>query len=363
MLRIAQEIANMVTGNQAYTDLNLRPGKPIFYRSPSGYKATSSDPLTVQDIRDFCELMDGKWEKKIEEGGGQYDCGGTIKGMARLRINMFRFGSDNHVGAVVRKLPVNPPRIDEIGVPFDIKRLIDSSPKGLILVTGPTGSGKSTTLAAIIEYLNETKPLSIVTIEQPIEYEFDQKQCVITQREVPTNVTSFEKGIESSKRQDPDVIMVGEVRNKGTVDAMLAAACSGHLVLATTHARSAQESCESVLSYYADEELKQKRSLLASSLLAINSQVLLPTADKKAFVLGYELMTNTPSIAQMIREGKTREIGTLMQGAQAATAAPLVSLNQRLVKMVQGNVIAKEEALAHAYDKEDLAKKLGPLAK
>lgn len=357
-MRIANEIADLINNKQAFTDLNLRQGKPIFYRSPSGYKAASSVPLTENDIRDFCEMMNGMWERKIEEGGGQYDCGGTIKGMARLRVNMFRFGSDNQVGVVIRKLPIAPPKIDEIGLPYDIKRLIDSSPKGLLLVTGPTGSGKSTTLAAIIEYLNETRPLSIVTIEQPIEFEFDQKQCVITQREVPTNVASFEKGIESSKRQDPDVIMVGEIRNKGTVDAMLTAACSGHLVLATTHARSAKESCESVLSYYADEELKQKRSLLASSLLAINSQVLLPTADKKAFVLGYELMTNTPNIAQLIREGKTREIGNMVQGSAATSTSALVSLNLRLAKMVQGKVITKEDALAHAYDKDDLGKLL-----
>ena len=356
-MRIANEIIRLIEAKKAFTDLNIRPGYPMAYRTPMGYASTSEESLTEQDIKDFCELADGQWEKRITAGEGQFDCGLTLKGQARLRCNFYWYGQNNSIGVVVRKLPITPPKIDEIGISFEIKRMIQTQPKGLILVSGPTGSGKSTTLAAIIEYLNETRPFSIVTLEQPIEYEFMQKRSVIVQREIPNNVATFQKGIESAKRQDPDVIMVGEIRDRGTVDAMLSAACSGHLVLATTHARSAQESCESLLTYYADEELRQKRSLLAASLLAVNSQVLLPSVNGDAFVLGYELMINSPQISGLIRDGKTREIGTLMQNQNGGTAT-VVSLNERLIKMVESNAISKKDALAHAYDKEALERYL-----
>lgn len=357
-LKIAKKLIELINADIAFTDANIRPGMPLFYRSPAGYVSASGESMSEEDIHEFCQMADGHWEKKLVDGDGQYDCGMTLKGSARLRCNIFRFGSGNKVGVIIRKLPVTAPDIDKIGISFEIKRMLSTQPKGLFLVTGPTGSGKSTTLAAIIEHFNQTKPFSIVTIEEPIEYEFEPKMSLITQREVPTNVTTFHKGIVSAKRQDPDVIMVGELRDRDTVDAALTAACSGHLVLATTHARSAQESCESLLSYYSDEDVQQKRSLLASSLIAINSQVLLPSADKKSFVLGYELLTNTAPVSKLIREGNMREIGTMIQTANTTTAA-ITSLNQRLQKLVEGNVITKEEAIAHAYNKDDMQKRIG----
>lgn len=356
-IKIAEAISDLIARDIPFTDINVRPGMPIYYRSPVGYQAIEGDITSKEDIELFCELADGRWKERIEKNGGQFDTGLTLKGIARLRCNFLHFGSGNSVGAVIWKLPIEAPKLDKIGVSLELKRLINMQPKGLVLISGPTGSGKSTTLAAIIDHLNETRPLSIITIEQPIEYEFIQKRSIITQREVPTNVTSFQAGIESSKRQDPDIIMVGEVRDRGTVDAMLTAACSGHLVFATTHARSAQESCESLLSYYADEELRQKRNLLASSLLAVNSQVLLPSADRKSFVLGYELMVVNQQISMMLNEGKVREIGAAIQNPSIGQTG-LISLNECLMRLVENKIISREDAQAAAYNKEEIGRRL-----
>lgn len=359
--RIANEIIRLIQTGQAFTDLNIRPGRPIAYRAPAGYRPMSEEGPTPHDMKEFCELADGQWEKRIDEGGGQFDAGITLKGEARLRCNIFRYGNANEVGIIARKLAITPPNIDQIGVAPELKRILSSQPKGLLLISGPTGSGKSTTLAAIVEYFNETQPIAINTIEDPIEYEFVQKKAQIIQREVPKNVASFKLGVESAKRQDPDVILVGEARDKGTVEAMLMASTSGHLVLATTHARSVQEAIESVLAYFKDEELAQKRGVLANSLLAVQSQVLLPSIDGSKFVLGYELMMNNPQIATFLRDGRTKDIGALIQTSAGKTNG-VVSLNERLLKMVEAGHISKEAAIASAYDKNLGAKLLGSSA-
>lgn len=350
-MKIASAIIQLLESGQAFTDVSVRPGYPLYYHGPAGYLPVAPEPLTTRDVDDFCDMLDGNnWRAKLK-ANGQYDCSTTIRGIVRLRANIFQFGSENKTGVVARKQPLLPMHIDDLGVSFDIKKILSTQPKGLFLVSGPTGSGKSTTLAAIIDHFNATVPVSIVTLEQPIEFDLPQKKAVIIQREIPTNVLSFAKGIESAKRQDPNIIMVGEVRDRETVDAMLVAACSGHLVLATTHARSAPESVESLLSYYSDEEMVQKRSLLATSLIAINSQVLMASADQKKFVLGYELMLNSPTIATSIRDGKLRDVAS-------AIAQNESSLNHRLAKLVAANIVTKEEALAHAYDKDDLTRML-----
>jgi len=356
-IRITEAVSKLIAEGKVFTDINVRQDMPIFYHSPEGYIPYPDFVATKDDISDLCDFAIGsKWEEVINRNDGQYDCGITVKGVVRLRCNFHRFGRDNMVGGVLRKLPITVPSIDDIGISLMLKRLIETRPKGLILVSGPTGSGKSTTIAAIIDYLNATRSLSIITLEQPIEYEYQPKRSIITQREIPTNVTTFKIGIDSSKRQDPDVIMVGEVRDKETVDAMLTAACSGHLVLATTHAGSAQESCESLLSYYSEEEAVQKRRLLASALLAINSQVLLPSKDKKSFVLGYELLISDGMVAKAIREGRDSEIGGLVGGQQKKQN--IIPLNERLQRLVEEGKIDREVAVLNAYDKEGLVQRL-----
>jgi twitching motility protein PilT len=354
-LKIPNSIATALNSGVVFTDLSIREDLPIYYRTPTGYKPVDEEIISKEDIMVFAELADGHWKKRIEDGGGQFDCGLTLKDAVRLRCNFYLHGANNSIGVIIRKLPIDAPDIDKIGTSPSIKRMMDGNPKGLFLVSGPTGSGKSTTLAAIIEHFNRTQAVSVITLEEPIEYEYQRKIANIIQREIPHNVISFEKGVQTAKRQDPDIIMVGEVRDRGTVDAVIAASCSGHLVLATTHARSAQESLEALLSYYTGDELKQKRALLASSLLAITSQVLLASADGKSFQMCYELMHNTPMIATMLREGKSGEITTMMQRANDPM---LVSMNVKLAGMVGQGIVSSKEALRVAYDKDGLARML-----
>lgn len=355
-MKIATGIARLIEEKIAFTDINMREGMPAFYRSPTGYKPMDDTPLTKDDVEEFAELADGLWRKRLEDGGGQFDTAFTYLDLVRLRCNIFRFGHNNLVGAVIRKLPIDVPDIDELGAAPGLKHLAMTQSKGLILMAGPTGSGKSTTLAALIDYLNANKPLSIITVEQPIEYLFKQKMSVITQREVPTNVSTFQKGVESSKRQDPDVIMVGEVRDRETMDACLMAALSGHLVLATTHARNAQESVESMIGYYSGEEATQARHRIANALIAINSQVLVPSVDGLEFMLGYELLMNTGPVTNMLRDGKTRELGSSFSGGGVANKN--IRLNECLAKMVKGKKISREAALVNTYDSDDLQKAL-----
>lgn len=353
-MKIATGIANLIESKTAFTDINMREGMPAFYRSPTGYKPIDDSPITKDDAEEFCALADGMWEKRLADGGGQFDTAFTFQEQARLRCNIFRYGQQNLIGAVIRKLPIEVPPLDSLHAAPALKRLVMTQSKGLILMAGPTGSGKSTTLAALIDYLNETKPLSIITVEQPIEYVFKQKMSVITQREVPTNVITFQKGVESSKRQDPDVIMVGEVRDRETMDACLMAALSGHLVLATTHARNAQESVESLIGYYSGDEATQARYRIANALLAINSQVLMPSIDGKEFMLGYEMLFNTGAVTNMLRDGKTRELGSSFGGG--GPSSQNIRLNDCLAAMVKNKKIAREVALVNAYDTDDLQK-------
>lgn len=356
-MRILSLITKMVQDGVAFTDLHITHGSRVSAHVPGGYLPVSDFDVTESDMEDVLNFADPAWKQKIE-GDGSMDAAMTVKGAARLRGNFFRYGGGSKIGAVLRKLPIQPPMPEAIDLPFSLVSVIGSMPKGLVAITGPTGSGKSTTLAAIIEMLNRSKPLSIVTIERPIEYIFEPKKSVIIQREVPKDVSTFQLGVQAAKRQDPDVIMVGEIDSKEAMDAALIAACSGHLVFVTTHARSVQESCESMLSYYSDAEMAQKRALLASSLLAIQSQVLVPDADKKNFVLGYELLVfnnSTSAFTSAIRDGRTREFANLIDASQNNPYC--IPLNERLAKLVADGRITRQDAMMVAHNKEDLSRR------
>lgn len=358
-MRLLQTVCDLVEKNVAFTDMHLEVGAPVYIHAPGGYEPYGGYDITADDMRDLMEFANPRWKQEIESVGG-FDSAMTVKGVARLRGNFFSHGGAEFVGAVLRKLPIEPQMPDVLDLPVALTTVVSGLPRGLVCVTGPTGSGKSTTIAGLIEMLNRTHPISVVTVERPIEYVFTRKKAVIVQREVPRDVPSFELGVKHAKRQDPDVIMVGEVDSKEAMDAVLTAACSGHLVFMTTHARSVAESVESMLQYYSDAELAQKRQLLASSLVAIQNQVLLPSADEKAFVLGYELLVNnsaTTAAIAAIREGKIREIANLFASSHGNNF--MISLNERLARLVAANRISARRALQAAYNKEDLSRRLG----
>ena len=352
---IPQLISDLTKGSTVFTDIQARPGMQLYFRSPGGYFPVAKAPLDPADILEFAEHVDKDWEKKIDLGDGQFDVAIT-EGDSRLRCNFFRYGGQNQIGVVIRRLPKLIPTLEEIGVPVALERILELAGKGLILITGPTGSGKSTTLAAMLEHLNKGKSLNIITIEQPIEYEFEPKKSLILQREVPTNVSSFAKGLEAAKRQDPDVIMIGEMRDQDTVSTVLQAAYSGHLVIATSHARSAQETCESILSYFSGDDLNSKRSMLANSLLAIASQVLISNLDSTGLVLASDLLINNQLISNQIKDGKLdmQTIANASKNADINARSKL--LNDELEKLVSAKKITRKAALEATYDRHGLEK-------
>ena len=224
--------------------------------------------------------------------------------------------------------------------------------KGLILVTGPTGSGKTTTQAAILDHVNAHKAVHIVTIEQPIEYILSARKAIVTQRDVPGNVPSFAVALQAAKRQRPDIIMIGESRDRDTVDTMLHAADSGHLVIGTLHSRSAEEAFDALLGFYSGDEIAHKRGLIASVLICIVSQVLLPNREGDRLVLACELLVNNPATAQVIRQGKFAQIENTIATAGARDGSCL--LNDILAEKVRRREVSAEDALRESYKPEDL---------
>ncbi len=296
-------------------------------------------------------LLSDSQKAKFEENL-ELDCSFAIKGLARFRLNVFV--SKNGVEAVARIIPSKIPTPKEIGISDEILSLIDQ-PKGLILVTGPTGSGKSTTLASLINTLNEKHKLNIITIEDPIEFVYESKNSIIRQREVGQHTKSFSNALRSALREDPDVILVGEMRDLETIQLTLTAAETGHLTLATLHTQDAPTTVDRIIDVFPPHQQEQIRIQLASSLRCVISQILLPRKDGKGLVAAREVMFMTPAISNIIREGKTHLIYSAIEtGAKFG----MISMDKSLAILVKNNIIDIEEALSKATDKENFKKML-----
>jgi twitching motility protein PilT len=356
--RIIGGILKLILDEVAFTDVQVKPGLPMAYRAPRGYRAADAEPVAVSDIEEFAHFADAEWSRRLVAGGGQFDVALTAGDHSRLRCHFFRHGPDNDLGASVRRLPFAVPAIDTLGLPLQLKQFAVQRGKGLILVTGPTGSGKTTTQAALLDHINATKAVHIVTIEQPIEYLLPQRQSIVTQRDVPLNVPSFRTGLEAAKRQRPDVIMIGESRDKDTVDTMLHAADSGHLVIGTMHSRSAEETFDALLAFYSGEEIAHKRNLIASVLICVVSQALLPSRDGSRLVLCSEFLVNGAATAQVIRQGKFGQLENTVATSGARDGSRL--LNETLADAVRRRDIAADDALRAAYKPEELQRLIAP---
>lgn len=348
-MQVAKMIIELMEKGQVFSDLQIKAGSPLLYRAPQGYQPHSDYLLTAEDVGEFAAFADSKWQEKI--GSGQFDVSATLKGHTRLRCNFYRYGPDNAVGVVARMHPLVVPDVMSLGIPSKLRHLVNMRPKGLIIVTGPFGSGKTTTIASLLDYVNASSSSSIVTLEDPVEYIIESKRSVVTQREIPTNVSSFSDGLKGAKRQRPDLIMVGEMRDRDTIEAGVMAADSGCLVIASTHGRNAAEAVETLLSYFEGGEQNQKLNMLANSIVAIISQILLPSKDGKKFVLAYEMFVNNPSAAKLIRENRMVQLKTNMETSSADGS---VLLNTILAGLVADEQIAREEAIRASYDKESL---------
>jgi twitching motility protein PilT len=274
------------------------------------------------------------------------------QGIGRFRINIFQ--QEGTIGLACRPIRSEVPTIEELGLPEVCKSLASKS-SGLVIVTGPTGCGKSTTLAAMINYLNHTINRKIITIKDPIEYLHHDIKCIISQREIGRDTRSFANALKHAMRQDPDIVMVGEMRDLETMAAVLTAAETGHLVLTTLHTLGAAEAIDRFIDVFPPYQQQQVRIQLSIVLEGVIYQLLIPRADNSGRVAAVEVMLATPAIRNLIREGKTYQ---MMNTIQTGTQYGMQTLNQSLVELCQKRVITQEQALARSIDPEELSEML-----
>ena len=277
----------------------------------------------------------------------------SIPGKSRFRVNIFR--QRGAMGAVLRTIPFGIPTIEQLGLPEVCTELSDK-PRGLVLVTGPTGSGKSTTLAAMIDYINENKPVHIMTMEDPIEFMHKNKTALVNQREVGEDTDSFAAALKHVLRQDPDVILVGELRDLETISAAITAAETGHLVFGTLHTIGGPETIDRIIDVFPPEQQNQIRMQLSGSLEGVLSQVLCPIAEGKGRVLAQEIMLGVPAIGNLIREGKTHQMESIIQ---SSGSLGMTTLDHSLRKLVEQKKITAETAVEKAKDPKTMAEVLG----
>ena len=291
------------------SDLHLTVGIPPKLRINGRLTSVGKESLTAQNTKEFAIEILGKHYEAFNETG-EYDLAYEIEGVGRFRVNVFK--QKGNIAIVLRYLTIHIPTLDELKHPRLFKDLIKKR-RGLILVTGPTGSGKSTTLAAMINEINSTRSEHIVTLEDPIEYVHNHNKSIINQREIGEDTNTYANGLRAVLREDPDVILVGEMRDLETISTAITAAETGHLVLSTLHTIGAAKTIDRIIDVFPPHQQEQVRTQLASVLQGIISQQLIETADGKGRVAALEIMTMTSAIQNLIREGKTYQIESSIQ--------------------------------------------------
>ena len=309
--------------------------------------------LNPAEIRRLIYSILTQRQRELLETEQELDLSYSLPGKARFRLNVY-FQRDA-VGAAFRQIPVDVKAIDELGLPPRVAEFA-RLPRGFVVVTGPTGSGKSTTLAAIIDVINRERPEHIMTVEDPIEYLHRHKTAMINQREVGTDTKSFANALKHVLRQDPDVILVGEMRDLETIQTALTAAETGHLVFATLHTQDAPQTIDRIIDVFPPHQQQQVRVQLAASLQGVVTQQLLPTSDGTGRVLAVEILVATPAVRNLVREGKTHMIYSSMQ---AGGKFGMRTMDQSLAELVQRGKITYEFALERCHNTEDLSKLLG----
>jgi twitching motility protein PilT len=341
---IAQLLAFAVKNNAS--DLHLSSGVPPMIRVDGDMKRINMPPLTHKEVHSMVyDIMNDKQRKAYEEFY-ETDFSFEIPKLARFRVNAFN--QNRGAAAVFRNIPSVVLSLDDLNAPKIFKD-ISMQPRGLVLVTGPTGSGKSTTLAAMINYINDNRPDHIITIEDPIEFVHESKRCLINQREVHRDTLGFSEALRSALREDPDVILVGEMRDLETIRLALTGAETGHLVFGTLHTSSAAKTIDRVVDVFPAAEKEMVRAMLSESLRAVISQTLLKRIGGGR-IAAHEIMIGTPAIRNLIREGK---IAQMYSSIQTGQAAGMQTLDQCLKELLQKGLITKEEARFRAQNKED----------
>jgi len=337
-------------GEKSGSDLHLKVGRPPLFRvagllSPTGYLEMS--PQSMQDT--VFAIMAPSVRKKFEQHL-EADFSYEVPGLARFRVNVFV--QRGQIGAVFRLVPIEVPTIDGLGLPQVLKELSDK-PNGLVVVTGPTGSGKSTTLACMMEHINQTRSVHIVTVEDPIEFVYTDQLATINQRELGIDTRELHAALRAVLRQDPDVILIGEMRDKETMRFAITAAETGHLVFSTLHTNDSKQTLDRILDTF-PEQAGQIRAQLALLLRGVISQRLLRRADGMGLVPAMEILINTAHVTELIEKGQTRDIEKAIAEGRHYQ---MQTFNQSLLDLVKAGMVTEEEAMGNSTAPEEL--KLG----
>jgi len=337
------------------SDVHLSPGFPPAIRI-RGRIVPLEDygPLSAQQTRDTVYSLLNDDQRKRFESRKQLDLAYAVPGVARFRVNcFFQRGS---VSAAFRRIPHEIPQLQELGLPAVLEEFT-RKPRGFVLVTGPTGSGKSTSLAAMMDIINQEREEHILTIEDPIEFLHSHKKCVVNQREIGADAEDFAMALKSALREDPDVILVGEMRDLETMGTALTAAETGHLVFATLHTQSTAQTIDRIIDIFPAEQQSQVRMQLSIGLQGIVTQQLLPTADGAGRVVACEVLVPTPAIRNLIREGKTHQIYSAIQ---TSGALGMQTMDAHLAQLVRMGRITRKLADQRASVPEELRRLIGP---
>jgi len=333
---------------QNASDLHITAGVPPQFRIDGEIRATSYEPLTPEQTEQMIYSVLREDQRKRFEQTRELDLSFGVKGLSRFRMNVFL--QRGVVAGAIRMIPYAIPPFDKLKLPPVVKTFSDL-PNGLVLVTGPTGSGKSTTLAALLDRINDTRAGHIITVEDPIEYIHTHKRCIVNQREVNADTASFPDALKYILRQDPDVILIGEMRDLETIQAALTIAETGHLVFATLHTNSTFESINRMVDVFPSNQQKQVLSQLAFVLKGVVTQQLIPRRGGSGRINVSEVLLCTPGVSAVIREGKTHQIYSLMQAGQKYG---MQTMSQALFAAYVNKQISLENALGRSSNRQEL---------
>jgi twitching motility protein PilT len=339
------------------SDMHIQAGAPVYFRISGKLNPINEEVLSPQDSQKLIFSMLNNSQRKELEQGWELDCSYGVKGLARFRVNVYK--ERGCYAACLRALSSKIPNFEQLGLPTIIREMAER-PRGLILVTGQTGSGKTTTLAAILDLINRTRAEHILTIEDPIEYVFPNVKSLFHQRQKGEDTKSFANALRAALREDPDIVLVGEMRDLETISLAISAAETGHLVFGTLHTNSAASTIDRMLDVFPANQQAQIRAMLSNSLLAVFSQCLVkkkaPKPGEFGRAMAQEIMVITPAIANLIREGKAPQIYSAIQtGAKLG----MQTMEQALATLVMAGTISMEEGLSKSGKPDELQRLIG----
>ncbi len=336
------------------SDLHLTAGAAPMVRVRGRLTALEGYPLlTPADTREIVYSILSNDQRQRLETNWQLDFAYTIPGRARFRVNTYFQRAA--LGAAFRLIPFEIVPLETLGLPPAVTEFT-TRPRGIVLVTGPTGSGKSTTLASVLDVINTTREEHIMTVEDPIEFLHQHKKCIVNQREIGSDATSFAAALKAALRQDPDVILVGEMRDIETISTAITAAETGHLVFATLHTQDAPQTIDRIIDVFPSEQQSQVRVQLAVALQGVVTQQLLPTADGAGRCVASEVMVPTPAVRNLIREGKTHQLYSVLQ---TGGAVGMQTMDASLAQLVRSGQITRQLAESRSTTPEELRRLLG----